>query len=68
MLRRYCGTESPVTPEPVLQWLRSHLPEARKQIEPPRLHLDQDGSRLTFRLHRRLDEEDARTTARMANG
>ena len=42
----------------MLQWLRRHLPEARKQIEPPRLHLDQDGSRLTFRLHRRLDEEE----------
>ena len=59
LLRRHCGTEAPLTPEPVLQWLRRHLPEAQRQIEPPRLHLDQSGSRLTFRLHRRLGEEES---------
>ena len=59
LLRRHCGTEAPQTPEAVLQWLRRHLPEAQRQIEPPRLHLDQAGSRLTFRLHRRLGEAES---------
>ncbi|MEO0004298.1 MAG: Alkaline phosphatase synthesis transcriptional regulatory protein PhoP [Pseudomonadota bacterium] len=58
LLRRHCGTESPLTPEPVLQWLRRHLPEAQRQLEPPRLHLDQGSQRLTFRLHRRLGEAE----------
>ncbi len=59
LLRRHCGSEAAHTPEPVLQWLRRHLPEAQRQIEPPRLHLDQAGSRLTFRLHRRLGEAES---------
>ena len=59
LLLRHCGTEAPVTPEPVLHWLRRHLPEARLQVEPPRLHLDHDGRRLTLRLHRRLDEAES---------
>ncbi len=58
LLRRYYGTEAPDTPPEVLQWLRRHLPEAQRQLEPPRLHLDQGPSRLTFRLHRRLGEEE----------
>jgi DNA-binding response OmpR family regulator/DNA-binding CsgD family transcriptional regulator len=59
LLRRHCGTEAPLTPEAVLQWLRRHLPDAQCLVEPPRLHLDQAGRRLTFRLHRRLGEEES---------
>jgi hypothetical protein len=43
LLMRYYGTSAPQTPEPVLNWLRRHLADAERQIEPPR--------RLTFRLH-----------------
>ncbi len=59
LLRRHCASEAPVTPESVLHWLRRHLPDAQRQIEPPRLHLDGDSGRLTFRLHRRLGEEES---------
>ena len=58
LLRRHCGTEAPVTPEPVLQWLRRHLPEAQKMVEPPRLHINAGPRRLTFRLHRQIGDED----------
>ena len=60
LLRRYCGTEAPVTPEPVLQWLRRHLSEetAGPVVEPPRLTLTLGPRRLTFRLHRHIGDED----------
>jgi DNA-binding NarL/FixJ family response regulator len=59
LLLRHCGTQAPQTPAPVLQWLQRHLPEAQQHIEPPRLHIDQGNSRLTFRLHRKLGEEES---------
>ena len=67
LLLRYCGTEAPVTPPAVLQWLERLLPEldappvpGHPVREPPRLTLDQGPRRLTFRLHQRVgDEEDA---------
>lgn len=58
LLRHHCGTEGPVTPEPVLAWLRRHMGEARAHREPPRLTLDNGPRRLTFRLHQRVGDED----------
>ena len=55
LLKRYCGTEAPETPEVVVQWLRRHVLDGRSHTplatEPPRLTLDQGGRQLTFRLH-----------------
>ena len=58
LLRRYCQTEAPHTPPEVLEWLRRHLPVASKLIEPPRLTLHFGPRRLTFRLHRRVGDEE----------
>ena len=65
LLMRYCGTEAPVTPQPVLDWLDrllptlSALPEAGQPVrEPPRLTLDQGPRRLSFRLHQRVGDEE----------
>lgn len=58
LLRRYCGTEAPITPEPVLQWLHRHLPDAQRLVEPPRLHLHAGPHRLTLRLHRQIGDDE----------
>ncbi len=58
LLRRYCQTEAPQTPHEVLEWLRRHLPVASKLIEPPRLTLHFGPRQLTFRLHRRIGDEE----------
>ncbi len=58
LLRRYFGTESPVTPAPVWQWLQRHLQAALAlQQEPPRLTVPLGPRRLTCRLHRQLGDE-----------
>jgi CheY-like chemotaxis protein/DNA-binding CsgD family transcriptional regulator len=59
LLMRYYGTTAPQTPEPVLEWLRRHLPDAERQIEPPRLTVEQGPRRLTFRLHQQTDDSDS---------
>ena len=58
LLMRYYGTTAPQTPEPVLNWLRRHLPDAQRQIEPPRLTVEQGPRRLTFRLHQQTEGSD----------
>ena len=65
LLMRYCGTEAPVTPQPVLDWLERLLPSliaapdnSQPLREPPRLTLDQGPRRLTFRLHQRVGDEE----------
>jgi DNA-binding response OmpR family regulator/DNA-binding CsgD family transcriptional regulator len=65
LLQRYCGTEAPVTPPAVLQWLDRLLPDllaapvaGQPLREPPRLTLDQGPRRLTFRLHQRVGDEE----------
>ncbi|NDP61241.1 response regulator transcription factor [Polaromonas sp.] len=58
LLMRYYGTTAPQTPEAVLDWLRRHLPDAERQIEPPRLTVEQGPRRLTFRLHQQTDDSD----------
>ncbi|HEY0202262.1 MAG TPA: helix-turn-helix transcriptional regulator, partial [Burkholderiaceae bacterium] len=50
------GTAAPTTPQPVLDWLRRHLPEAQAHIEPPRLTLEQGPRRLVFRLHQQTGD------------
>nr|WP_049763640.1 response regulator transcription factor [Polaromonas naphthalenivorans] len=59
LLMRYYGTTAPQTPEPVLEWLRRHLPDAERQIEPPRLTVEQGPRRLTFRLHQQTEGSDS---------
>ncbi|MEO7887179.1 MAG: response regulator transcription factor [Polaromonas sp.] len=58
LLMRYYGTSAPQTPEPVLNWLRHHMAEAERQIEPPRLAVELGPRRLTFRLHQQTDDGD----------
>lgn len=65
LLQRYCGTDAPTTPAPVLQWLERLLPQLQSPAslgqpvrEPPRLSLDQGPRRLTFRLHQRVSDEE----------
>jgi DNA-binding response OmpR family regulator/DNA-binding CsgD family transcriptional regulator len=58
LLRRYANTEAPVTPLPVLTWLRQHLADAHRHIEPPRLVMALGPRRLTFRLHRHVGDEE----------
>ena len=68
LLQRYFGTEAPVTPAPVLEWLDRLLrllpefavPPAPGQPlrEPPRLTIDQGPRRLSFRLHQQIGDED----------
>ncbi len=58
LLMRYYGTSAPQTPEPVLNWLRRHLVQAERQIEPPRLAVEFGPRRLTFRLHQQTGDGD----------
>ncbi|MFT6590514.1 MAG: DNA-binding response OmpR family regulator/DNA-binding CsgD family transcriptional regulator [Rhodoferax sp.] len=59
LLLRYYGTTAPLTPEPVLLWLRRHVVQAQAQIEPPRLSLELGAKRLTFRLHQQIGDGDS---------
>lgn len=63
LLMRYYGTSAPQTPEPVLNWLRRHQAEAEagggRELEPPRLAVEQGPRRLTFRLHRHTGDAGA---------
>jgi DNA-binding response OmpR family regulator len=58
LLKTYYGTSAPETPAPILQWLRRHLNEAERQIEPPRLSTEMGARRLTIRLHRQTGDDD----------
>lgn len=61
LLLQYYGSNAPQTPQAVLDWLRRHLAEAERQIEPPRLSCPSPapGSRrLTFRLHQQTGDDD----------
>ena len=59
LLARYYGTAAPQTPEPVLNWLRRHVRDAERQIEPPRLSAELGPRRLTFRLHQQTGDGQA---------
>ena len=61
LLQQYYGTSAPQTPEPVQNWLRRHLADAERQIEPPRLTCPSPAPgarRLTFRLHQQTGDDD----------
>lgn len=58
LLKTYYGTSAPETPAAILQWLRRHLNEAERQIEPPRLSAEMGARRLTIRLHQQTGDDD----------
>jgi len=59
LLLRYCDTRAPETPPAVLEWLRSHTPDARERgIEPPALSIVQGAGSLTLRLHQQTGGDD----------
>ncbi|MBC5765178.1 response regulator transcription factor [Ramlibacter albus] len=58
LLLAYFGTSSPETPAPILEWLRRHLPDAQRNIEPPKLTADLGSRRLTIRLHQQTGDDD----------
>jgi CheY-like chemotaxis protein/DNA-binding CsgD family transcriptional regulator len=59
LLQRYCGTQAPETPEPVLGWLRQCMNLLDRAGEPPKLTLERGPTRLTFRLHQQIGDSDA---------
>ncbi|MBK9347806.1 MAG: response regulator transcription factor [Burkholderiales bacterium] len=61
LLERYCGTHAPITPEPVLTWLRGAVQQVVHQAhgEPPKLTIEQGATRLTFRLHQQTGDSEA---------
>jgi DNA-binding response OmpR family regulator/DNA-binding CsgD family transcriptional regulator len=58
LLETYFGTSAPETPAPILQWLRRHLADAERQIEPPRLSAELGARRLSIRLHQQTGDDD----------
>ena len=58
LLLHYYGTEAPLTPTPVLNWLRRHVSAAETLIEPPRLSVEIGPKRLTFRLHQQIGDSE----------
>ncbi len=62
LLMRYCGTQAPVTPEPIHTWLVRMVSQvgegAWQGAEPPRLTLEQGPRRLTCRLHSQVGESE----------
>ena len=58
LLKAYYGTSAPDTPAPILDWLRRHLQDAERQIEPPRLSAELGARRLSIRLHQQTGDDD----------
>jgi DNA-binding response OmpR family regulator/DNA-binding CsgD family transcriptional regulator len=61
LLLTYYGTSAPMTPLPVINWLRRHVGEPQGQpvqTEPPRLSLELGPKRLTFRLHQQIGDSE----------
>jgi DNA-binding response OmpR family regulator/DNA-binding CsgD family transcriptional regulator len=58
LLHTYFGTRAPQTPPAILEWLRRHLQDAERQIEPPRLGVELGARRLSIRLHRQTGDDD----------
>jgi CheY-like chemotaxis protein/DNA-binding CsgD family transcriptional regulator len=59
LLERYCGTQAPVTPQPVLQWLAQALHATDQGHEAPKLTLERGATRLILRLHQQIGDLDA---------
>jgi len=58
LLQTYFGTTAPDTPPEILSWLRRHLADAERQIEPPRLQAELGARRLSIRLHQQTGDDD----------
>lgn len=59
LLQTYYGPgHSGLAPPPVVDWLRRHLADAERQIEPPRLTAELGARRLTFRLHQQTGDSE----------
>jgi DNA-binding response OmpR family regulator/DNA-binding CsgD family transcriptional regulator len=58
LLLTYYGTSAPDTPPEILSWLRRHLGDAERQIEPPRLVAELGARRLSVRLHQQTGDDD----------
>jgi DNA-binding CsgD family transcriptional regulator len=58
LLLAWFGTSAPQTPPAILDWLRRHLQDAERQIEPPRLSAEQGARRLSVRLHQQTGDGD----------
>ena len=58
LLHTYYGTSAPETPPAILQWLRRHLADAERQIEPPRLCAELGARRLSIGLHQQTGDDD----------
>jgi CheY-like chemotaxis protein/DNA-binding CsgD family transcriptional regulator len=58
LLQAYFGTSAPDTPPEILSWLRRHLADAERQIEPPRLQAELGARRLSIRLHQQTGDDD----------
>lgn len=56
LLALYYGTTAPETPPQILQWLRRHLRDAEREIEPPGLVAQRAGRRLSIRLHQQTGD------------
>jgi DNA-binding CsgD family transcriptional regulator len=59
LLERYCATQAPVTPQPVLQWLAQALRANDQGHEAPKLTLERGATRLILRLHQQIGDLDA---------
>jgi DNA-binding response OmpR family regulator/DNA-binding CsgD family transcriptional regulator len=58
LLKTYYGTSAPQTPPAILEWLRRHLADAERQIEPPRLSAQIGPRRLSIGLHQQTGDDD----------
>ena len=59
LLLRYFSSSAPVTPEPVLEWLRRSVAQAEAMVEPPRLGIEIGAKRLSFRLHQQIGDSES---------
>jgi CheY-like chemotaxis protein/DNA-binding CsgD family transcriptional regulator len=57
LLDRYFGTQAPMTPSAVQDWLLQCL-RGMEHAEPPKLTVERGATRLTFRLHQRTGDSD----------
>jgi CheY-like chemotaxis protein/DNA-binding CsgD family transcriptional regulator len=56
LLERYCATQAPQTPQPVLDWLAQSLTLVAQGQEPAQLTLERAAAHLRFRLHQQTGD------------
>jgi len=59
LLERYCGTQAPQTPQPVLDWLAHCLSVLDPRVEPAQLTIERGAAQLRFRLHQQVGDGGA---------